>query len=110
MSELQQIIPRPGEIRPDKPYRTPDQRWEEVSDEIYGSHELPENILFDHNPVWNRRFWSIQNIRDQTLFFAIPTLDLSGGPPRPRRFGFWSVVGFLMLAGDLGWLFFRIRH
>src|SRR5882757_1351524 len=53
MRELQQIIPRPGEDRPDKPYRTPDRRWEEVTEEIYGSAEEPTNIEFVHNPYWD---------------------------------------------------------
>lgn len=103
MSELQQIIPRPGEIRPDKPYRTPDQRWEEVCDEIYGSHAIPENLQFDHDPYWDRQFWSIQNARDQASLFMGPTAG------RPHRFGFWTFIGLLMVAGDLGWSWFRVR-
>lgn len=110
MAELQQIIPRPGEIRPEKPYRTPDRRWEEVTEEIYGSAEEPRNIELEHNPNWDREFWSIQNAHDQVGFIALglPTVPYDG-KPRRRTFGFWTVIGLLMVFGDLGWLWFRVR-
>lgn len=110
MSELQQIIPRPGQIRPEKPYRTPDRRWEEVCDEIYGSHALPENLQFESDPQWDQRFWSIQNAHDQAGFATamMPGVPFDG-KRRRYRFGFWSVIGLLMASGDLGWLWFRVR-
>lgn len=96
MPELQQIIPRPGEIRPDKPYRTPDQRWEEVVEEIYGdSTEPPRNLTFDHDAGWDQRLWSIQNAHEQS---------------RLRRFGFWTFIGVLFLIADLGWIFVRMIY
>jgi hypothetical protein len=72
-----------------KPYRTPDQRWEEVTTEIYGSAELPATTHYDHDPLWDKRFWAIQNIRDQ-----------SDG----KRFGFWTIVWGLMISANLLWL------
>lgn len=95
MPELQQIIPRPGEIRPDKPYRTPDQRWEEVVDEIYGDHAEPQNLTFEHDARWDHRLWSVQNAHDQS---------------RLKRLGFWSVVGVMFLLADLGWVFVRMIY
>jgi hypothetical protein len=92
LTDLEIIIPRPGEVRPDKPYRTPDQRWEEVTKNMYGSAELPTNIWFDHDPNWDGRFWSIQNAHDQ--------FDL-------KVFGFWTIVGLLMVTADLAWYFVR---
>jgi hypothetical protein len=94
MTDLETILPRPGEVRPDKPYRTPDRRWEEVTEEIYGSTELPRNIDHEYDLYWNTRFWSVQNAHDQ--------YQLSS-------FGFWTVIGLLMLSADLGWLFWRMR-
>lgn len=93
MSELQQIIPRPGEIRPDKPYRTPDQRWEEVVDEIYGDAALPRNVAFEHDVLWDGRLLSVQNAHNQS---------------RLKSFGFWSVIGVLFVIADLGWIFVRM--
>ena len=93
--ELRQIIPNPGEVRPDKPYRTPDQRWEEVTKEIYGSSAEPENIRHDYDPDWNHRFWSVQGAR---------------GHYELKEIGLWSLVGVLFVAADLGWVFMRIIH
>ena len=77
MSDLQTIIPRPGEIRPDKPYRTPDRRWEEVTQEMYGSAEAVQNVRFEHDEYWNKRFFSIQNVNDQT---------------QGKRTGVWTMI------------------
>lgn len=93
MTELETIIPRPGEVRPDRPYRTPDQRWEEVTEEMYGSSELPQTIHFAHDVLWDHRFMSIQNARNQS---------------RLKSFGVWTCVGALMIVADLSWFFVRM--
>jgi hypothetical protein len=88
------IIPRPA--GPDKPYRSPDEHWEEVTRDIYGSAELPRTIRFEHDPKWERRFWSIQNARNQ--------YELTS-------FGFWSFIGALMILANLSWYFAPfLRH
>ena len=88
MTEIIQQIPV---IRKEtnKPYKTPDERWQEVTQEIYGSIELPQVIHFDHDPMWDHRFWAIQNIRDQ-----------SDG----KRFGFWTIMYLLTIVVGLFWL------
>jgi hypothetical protein len=92
MTELPQIvIPRPGgEARP---YKTPDKRWEEVTREMYGSSELPDSIHHRHDPVWNERFWSIQNAHDQS---------------EGKKFGFWAIIGIIFVLMDMTW-YFRVR-
>lgn len=89
------IIPRPGEQWAVAPYRIPEQRWEEVTEEMYGSAELPTTISFDHDPDWRYRFWSAQNARDQA---------------DGKRLGFWTFIGLLFVVADVGgytWLRWR---
>jgi hypothetical protein len=92
------IIPRPDERRATAPYKTPEQRWEEVTKQMYGSAELPETIRFDHDAEWKDRFWSIQNAYDQRM---------------GNKIGFWSFIGMLFLLADVGgytwmrWLSYR---
>ncbi len=67
MAELQQIIPRPGEVRP---YQiTDERRWQRVIEEIYGSSAVPENIRFAHNPDWRQNVLSIQWTHDMVQQF-----------------------------------------
>lgn len=89
MSELQQIIPRPGEVRPDKPYRTPDRRWEEVCELVYGSSAMPENIRFDPDPFYHSRIWTMQAAHDHKDWF-------------------WGSIYALMIFADLCWYFLRM--
>jgi hypothetical protein len=89
MSELQQIIPRPGIIRPERPYQTPDRRWEEVCDQIYGSSALPENIRFERDPLYRTRIFTMQAAHDHTNWF-------------------WSSIYALMIFADLCWYFLRM--
>jgi hypothetical protein len=92
VTEIPQIIvPRPGGTA--KPYETPAEHWEELCDEMYGSHELPQNIRHEHDEHWDRRFWSIQNAHDQW---------------ESKHFGPWSVIAAVFLLMDLTW-YFRIR-
>jgi len=86
------LIPRPA--APDKPYRSPDEHWERVTKAMYGSADLPETIRFQHDPKWERRFWSIQNAHNQSQLSSL---------------GFWSLIGALMLFSDATWYFFRWR-
>jgi hypothetical protein len=87
MSNIEQIIPRPA--LPEKPYRSPEQHWEEVVRDIYQDISPPENIQFDHDVKWDRRFWSIQNAYDQN---------------DGKRFGFWTIIGVLFfLVQFVGW-------
>lgn len=102
MSELQHIIPRPGG-RVVRTYQTPNERWEEVTKEIYGSAAEPKNIVVEHDPLWDRRLFSLQNAHDQVQFLR-PRTETSRRP----SFGFWSVVAALMVLADLGWVWFRI--
>ena len=105
MSELQQIIPQPA-ASVVRPYQTPDERWQEVCEEIYGSSEFPQTIHHQHDEHWDDRFWSIQNANDQavSLMAWLPGLDAK---PHRRRFGFWSLIGLLMVVGDIGWIWVR---
>jgi len=92
MEELQQIIPRlprPGEIRPDSPYKTPEERWQKVTEEIYGSSGLPGNIRFEHNPYWRKGIFSIQRAHDQSHWL-------------------WLAAFYLLMFSDLAWFFTRI--
>lgn len=92
MVEVPQIIiPRPGGAT--KPYQTPGERWQEVTQEMYGSAELPTTIHHEHDPEWNNRFWSIQSAHDQYEL---------------KKFGFWTIIGVLFLLSDLTW-YVRIR-
>jgi hypothetical protein len=59
---------------------------------MYGSTELPQTIHFDHDPIWNQRFMSIQNAHDQ---FELKSV------------GFWTFIGLLMLVADFGWFYVR---
>ncbi len=95
MTELQHIIPRPGEIRPVKPYKIPDERWREFLEKHYGSGELPGTIKFSHDVDWDRRFWSIQNVANQK---------------DGHHLGFWSFIGLLLFLSDIGWYFVRLHH
>jgi hypothetical protein len=79
---IQQIPVRIKELRP---YDTPEERLEEVCDEIYGSHALPKNIYFIHDPKWNTRFWAIQNINDQW---------------NGKSIGFWTIIGMIFMYAD----------
>lgn len=91
MTEVPQIvIPRPGEVRS---YRTPDKRWEEVTKEIYGSADLPRTIRFAHDPYWDERFWSIQNVHDQGAW--VVKKDFTG----ERKIGFWTFIGLSFWIG-----------
>jgi hypothetical protein len=95
MSELQQIIPKPA--LPDKPYRSPEQHWEEVVRDIYQDTNVPENITFKHDEKWSRRFWSVQNALDQY---------------NGHRFGFWTIIGLIFFSTPFlgGWgRTFRLR-
>jgi hypothetical protein len=89
MAELQQIIPRPGEIRPDKPYRTPDRRWEEVTKQIYGIAELPANIEFEHDQDWRQRVFSTQRAHDHEHWL-------------------WATAFYMLMFSDLAWFFMRM--
>ena len=80
------IIPRPGEVS--RPDIAEHEHWEDVCDDVYGVHDLPENIHFIHDPFWQTKFWSIQNAHDQYEF---------------QRFGFWSLMGVIFMAMDLMW-------
>lgn len=106
MAELEQIIPRPGEVRPDKPYRTPDRRWEEVTEDMYGSTDLPTNIYIEHDPFWDQRLFSVQNAGDQakSMMVWLPKTETS----RPNVFGFWTIICLLFIAADLGWIVVRM--
>ena len=88
MVELPQIIiPRPGGQQ--KSYETPGERWEEVTQEIYGSADLPITTHHVHDPHWDHRLFSVQNARDQYEL---------------KRFGFWTIIWALFVLSDLGWL------
>lgn len=109
MSEIQHVIPRPGHNVPDRPYKTPDERWAEVVEEIYGSAELPQTIRHEHDADWDRRFLSIQSAHDQFATIA-EFLPMAVTPTKRRStFGFWSVVGLLMIGGDLLWVWIRFH-
>jgi hypothetical protein len=105
MSEVRHIVPRQGgELRP---YKTPDEHWREVTEEIYGSAELPETTQHMHDPEWDRRLLSIQNANDQTnaIFAAFGMVPRS---TRPMRVGFWSVIAVLFVASEAMWFGFRV--
>ena len=111
MAELQHIIPRPGEIRPDAPYRTPDRCWEEVTKEIYGSAELPQNIAFASDPDWRQRVWSIQRINDSAPRFIIGMMRPDGVPDVTmvkNRSWLWAGVFYLFFLADIVWIFLRM--
>ena len=87
MSNVEQIIPRPD--LPTKPYRSPEQHWEEVVRDIYQDASAPSNAELKHDEKWDRRFWSLQNAYDQN---------------NGKRFGFWTIIGFLFFLAQLvGW-------
>jgi hypothetical protein len=88
IQQIPVVIPR-KEL---KPYKTPDERWEEVTKEIYGSADLPEIIHFDHDPYWDGRFWSIQNANNQSQL---------------KTFGFWTIIGALYAFADMWWFVYR---
>ena len=85
MSDVVQQIPRPaGEV---KPYKTPDEHWREVVEDIYGPDHI-EASFFVRDEDWNTRIWSMQAARDQYEMV---------------RFGFWSAIGILMFVAQLCW-------
>lgn len=89
MTDVPQIVvPKPSEAKVN-PYRTPEIRQQQVSEEIYGPPvEPPRN--FKHDVWWRERFWSIQNARDQA---------------EGKKFGFWSVIGVLFYIAQFGTIF-----
>jgi hypothetical protein len=103
-NELQQIIPRPGEI---KPYKIPDEVWEELTERLYGTTEEPHNITFDHVQDWDTKFWSIQNIHNQAACLPIGVVMTSAPELKPTQkssFGFWTFIGILFMLAAVSWL------
>ncbi len=99
MTELRQIAPIEEPRLEVGVYRTPDQHWEEVVGALYGDARVPVNVVYVHQPGWDREFLSIQNVADQVALF---------GDGRKRfRVGFWTVIGGLMIIADLVWYFHR---
>jgi hypothetical protein len=88
MVDLQIIIPRPGDTRPDAPYRTPEQRWEEVVEAVYGTAALPTNVMFEHDPHYRDRVFTMQRAHDKSHWL-------------------WPGAWGLLIFSDLAWYFFR---
>lgn len=86
--EARQIVPvrQVGEL---KPYKTPDEHWQEVTEEMYGSSELPQTIHHEHDPEWGHRLWSVQSARNQYEM---------------KAFGFWSFIYVLFFISQFSWL------
>jgi len=102
MGEVPQIIvPRPGGET--KPYESPKEHWEQVCDEIYGSHDEVANTFHVHDPDWANHPFGIQNIADQNMFLF--SLMTGKKTERNQTVGFWTVVGLVFALSQMAWIF-----